>query len=278
MQADQWPPDDSPAAIHLRAVEQVIREMRARLHDPLTLHDLAEIARLSPFHFSRVFRQITGIPPGEFLAALRLDAAKRLLLTTDLDVTDICFEIGYSSLGSFTTRFTHLVGLSPRSLRRLAEDFVPPALALERNSAVQSPSVVQHATGLGGTICAPDAAARLVFVGLFPKPIPQVAPVACTLLLEPGPFQLVPVPDGRYYLLTAALPWSADPLNYMLPGGDLLVGRSAGPLVRQHGVWSGAPAVTLRPPRPTDPPILLFLPHLLVQALAPGSTALHRGV
>jgi AraC family transcriptional regulator len=111
------------AAVHGFAVERVLATMRERLDEDLTLHVMADVARLSPYHFTRVFRHVTGIPPCEFLTALRLQEAKRLLLTTGLSVTDVCFEVGYSSLGTFTTRFTHLIGpagcaVSPRPASR----------------------------------------------------------------------------------------------------------------------------------------------------------------
>ncbi len=80
---------------------------------------LADVACLSAFHFSRVFRAVTGIPPGQFLAVLRLELAKRLLLTSDLPVTDICSAVGYTSVGTFTSQFTELVGMTPIHLRRL---------------------------------------------------------------------------------------------------------------------------------------------------------------
>src|SRR5213080_3436753 len=112
-------------AAHTQAVERVIQTMHTQLHEVLTLEDLASVACLSPSHFTRVFRRLIGIPPGEFLSALRLQAARRLLLTTSLSVTDICFEVGYNSIGSFTSRFTHLVGLSPRLLRQRAQAFEP---------------------------------------------------------------------------------------------------------------------------------------------------------
>src|SRR6266853_3083700 len=99
--------------------------MHTHLYEVLTLEDLASVACLSPSHFHRVFRRLIGIPPGEFLAALRFQAARRLLLTTSLSVTEICFEVGYTSIGSFTSRFTHLVGLSPRLLRQRAHAFEP---------------------------------------------------------------------------------------------------------------------------------------------------------
>src|SRR6266496_1703911 len=106
--------------VHLAAIERVIETKRAHLCEPLLLEDMADVACLSPYYFSRVFHQIISIPPGEFLSTLRLDMAKRLLLTTSLSVTEICFEVGYIGLGSFTTRFTQQIGIPPRHLRRLA--------------------------------------------------------------------------------------------------------------------------------------------------------------
>src|SRR5438094_5068718 len=112
-------------AAQTQAVEHAIQTMHTHLHEALTLEDLAAVAYLSPSHFHRVFCRLIGIAPGEFLSALRFQAARRLLLTTSLSVTDICFEVGYTSIGSFTSRFTHLVGLSPRLLRQRAHAFEP---------------------------------------------------------------------------------------------------------------------------------------------------------
>src|SRR5438094_10658426 len=101
--------------------------MHTHLHEVLTLEDLASVACLSPSHFHRVFCRLIGIPPGEFLSALRFQAARRLLVTTSLSVTDIRFEVGYTSTGSFPNRFTDQVGLSPRLFRQRARAFEPPA-------------------------------------------------------------------------------------------------------------------------------------------------------
>ncbi len=65
------------SALHGPAIERVISAMRGRVGDTLPLHAMAEIAHLSPYHFARVFRQVTGIPSGEFLNALRLERAKQ---------------------------------------------------------------------------------------------------------------------------------------------------------------------------------------------------------
>jgi len=134
-------PPPSPASIaastlaaHTSAIEQVIQIMHAHLHEPLSLDDLASAACLRPFHFNRVFRRLIGIPPGEFLSALRLQAARQLLLATSLSVTEICFEVGYSSIGSFTSRFTYMVGLPPRLLHQQASAFEPPSLTISLSS------------------------------------------------------------------------------------------------------------------------------------------------
>ncbi len=252
-----------------RAVEQVIEAMRARVAEPLSLDEMAEMAYLSPFHFHRIFRALTGMPPGEFLAALRLDAAKRLLLTTSLSVTDVCFDLGYSSLGTFTTRFTQLIGLSPLQFRRLAEDGAPAALeALSARAHMEHRLVVTSTHGVSGTITAPGPFSGVIFVGLFPKPIPQSRPVACMTLAAPGPFQLAGMPDGRYYLRAAALPWSASVLTYLTPGSGLLVGVAEQPALVHRGRASAPLDITLRPPHLADPPILGVFPPLLASPAA----------
>jgi AraC-like DNA-binding protein len=228
----------------------------------LTLHDMAAIAHLSPCHFNRVFRQVTGIPPCEFLAALRLQEAKRLLLTTGLSVTDICFEVGYGSLGTFTTRFTQLVGLPPGRLRRLAAAGTTSHAEPPRHQEAHAATIVPINAGVAGRISASDAPAGPIFVGLFPAPIPQNRPVGCTLLAAPGPYRIAPVPDGRYHVLVAALPWSSNPLDYLLPDGRLRVGIGRGAVLVQRGRAHGAADVILRPPQPTDPPLLTAVPFL----------------
>lgn len=85
-----------------KAVRRVIETMREHLGDELTIDDMARTAMFSKFHFSRVFRQVTGISPGRFLSALRLQEAKRLLLSTSLSVADISIQVGYSSVGTFS--------------------------------------------------------------------------------------------------------------------------------------------------------------------------------
>ncbi len=252
----------STAALHRLAVERVIRVMREQLREPFSLEDMADIAFLSPYHFCRIFHRVIGIPPGEYLTALRLEEAKRLLLTTSLSVTEVCFELGYTSLGSFTTRFTQLVGVPPRLLRRLAEDFTMPSLESLRDSNTYTFCCSHFCGCFFGRVSAPGTFTGLIFIGLFPKPIPQGQPVSCTVLSGPGTYFLKSVPDGCYHVLSAALPLSEEPRTYLSPDSGLLVGMSQGPLVMHNGKMSGDPHITLRPPQLTDPPIVLALPYL----------------
>src|SRR5437660_11919465 len=87
-------------AAQTQAVERAIQLMHTHLHEVLTLEDLASVAYLSPSRFKHVCRRLIGIPPGEFLSALPLQAARRLLLPTALSVTDLSLQVGYSSMGS----------------------------------------------------------------------------------------------------------------------------------------------------------------------------------
>jgi AraC family transcriptional regulator len=248
----------STLASHQVAVERVIQTMREQLREPLSLEDMADIACLSPYYFCRVFRQLVGLPPGEFLASLRLDAAKRLLLTTQLSVTDVCFEVGYVGLGSFTTRFTQLVGVPPRLLRTLAGRSVmlSPAPLADDPAPVLAPS-----DGVSGHIHTLSAFRGVIFAGLFPKPLPQARPVRCTRLMEPGPYHIPAVPDGRYYLMVAAFPASEDPRMYLFAENAPLVGMH-GPLVVRNGSAREPVDIVLRPLRLTDPPIIAALPFL----------------
>lgn len=92
--------------------------MTRRLDENLTLQDMADSAALSVYHFARVFHQETGMPPAMYLANLRLDEAKRLLLSTSLRVMEVCYQVGYNSVGTFTSRFKQEVGMPPGQFRK----------------------------------------------------------------------------------------------------------------------------------------------------------------
>src|SRR5690349_5022421 len=84
---------------------------------PLDVPAMARAAFMSPAHFSRQFRAAYGETPYSYLMTRRIERAKLLLRRGDLSVTEVCFEVGCSSLGSFSARFTELVGETPTAYR-----------------------------------------------------------------------------------------------------------------------------------------------------------------
>ena len=89
----------------------------ARYFEPLDVAALAGAARLSPAHFSREFRREFGETPHQYLLTRRLERAASLLRTTDRAVAEICLMVGLRSVGSFTTSFGRLYGMSPTAYR-----------------------------------------------------------------------------------------------------------------------------------------------------------------
>ena len=88
--------------------------------DALRIEDLARDVQMSPFHFIRQFHAVFGVTPHQFRIASRLEQAKVLLAGGEHSVTDVCMEVGFSSLGSFSTLFTMRTGESPSAyLRRM---------------------------------------------------------------------------------------------------------------------------------------------------------------
>jgi AraC-like DNA-binding protein len=124
-----------PPARHLLRAKDLAD---ARYFEPLTVHDMADAAGLSPAHFSREFRRAFGEPPHAYLLTRRLERAAALLRSTDRSVADICLSVGLQSLGSFTTSFTRTFGSSPTAYR----DSFPPA-ALQ----VRVPTCILRAYG-----------------------------------------------------------------------------------------------------------------------------------
>jgi AraC-like DNA-binding protein len=99
----------------------LLRRVRDRIDrdyaQPLDVEALARGVHLSAGHLSREFKRAYGEPPYSYLMTRRIERAMALLRRGDLSVTDVCFEVGCSSLGTFSTRFTELVGISPSVYR-----------------------------------------------------------------------------------------------------------------------------------------------------------------
>src|SRR5438309_2838210 len=103
-----------PPARHLLRAKDLAD---ARFFEPLDVDDLAHAAGLSRAHFSREFRRAFGETPHQYLLTRRLERAAALLRSTDRTVADICFTVGLSSVGSFTTSFGRTYGFTPTAYR-----------------------------------------------------------------------------------------------------------------------------------------------------------------
>jgi AraC-like DNA-binding protein len=101
------------------------REMLKELPDQqLSIREIAHEACISPFHFIRQFEALFGLTPHQYRIQLRLDQAKLLLARGEHSVTDVCMEVGFSSLGSFSSLFACRVGTTPSAYQRAARSLV----------------------------------------------------------------------------------------------------------------------------------------------------------
>jgi AraC-like DNA-binding protein len=252
--------DDPVNAAMEQAVVRVIEAMRENLGERITVDDMARAAMFSKFHFSRIFQRITGVSPGRFLSAMRLQEAKRLLLTTSLTITEITYLVGYSSVGTFSTRFKDAVGLPPTEYRRLG-GFTNIITRDGRRSGLDVPT-----TTVTGNVRPPDSGTvGPVFIGLFPDWIPQGSPVSCTVLKHPGPYELDRVPPGTWHVLAHAMPPGLERTRD--PGDAPLIVGANGPITIRSGTGLRRADLRLRPMRVLDPPVLLALYEVRMEAL-----------
>jgi AraC family transcriptional regulator len=238
-----------------QAVERAIHAMGASLSETLTVDDMARTAMYSKFHFSRAFLKTTGISPARFLSAMRLQEAKRLLLSTPLPIVEISQRVGYASVGSFGSRFTVNVGVSPTSYRQLS------GFTSQIRVDVLPDMVAPRPLILLGNILPPTTGdLGLIFVGLFPDRVPRGLPVRCAVLHRPGSYILEDVPRGEWYLLAHSVAAGHEEVFWGSPAcvDDHFVG-SHGPLTIGSDAAIEPVDVRLRPMRALDPPVLLAL-------------------
>ena len=107
-------PEELANLAHVRRARDLMDREYAK---PLDVAAIARAALMSPAHFSRQFRAAYGETPYTYLMTRRIERAKALLRRGDLSVTEVCFEVGCTSLGSFSARFTELVGETPTAYK-----------------------------------------------------------------------------------------------------------------------------------------------------------------
>lgn len=263
------------AVMRHHAVQRAIQTMQERYMDHLMLQEIADSAQLSPFHFDRVFRSMIGVSPSVFLAAIRMREAKKLLLMTRNSITSICFDVGYTSLGTFTFRFTFLVGLPPSRFRLFAQEKILQTGPNELRhivDAFQRRRAYHHSgEGIQGTVRSTVPFKGLTFIGLFASPLPQGQPVACCVTNAAGHYHLPPVPDGKYYLFSAAMDQSQDFFSVLSQGPYLHGGRETPPVVVRGGRAVEEREIVLTAPTWADPPIVVAFPWLFMQELSQQS-------
>ena len=282
MRAGQAHGNGAPPAV-LRAISAI----HERYFDPITLADLAAEVYVSPFHFSRIFAKATGVTPGRFLTAVRLFEAKRLLLTTSLTVADIVCSVGYSSVGTFTSRFTRAVGMTPTQYRDpgvndLLVALAPhlrrmPPLHLLREAGRNCASIRLGTGTITARFTSPTGAPPAqVLVGVFADAVPQSGPVAFGGLAgaRAGELTIHGVPDGEWTVMAIAEHAAGTPESTFsvatLPDAVH---------VAPHG--RSFVSLGLRAPKPVDPPIAVTLagepaPHTTRRS--PGSRDYLRAV
>lgn len=128
----------------LQRARELIDAQYAR---PLDLDELARAAHFSRYHFLRAFRRLFHATPHEYLTRKRIERAKELLAQSELTVTEICFEVGFESLGSFSALFHKIVGWSPSIYRARAWEmrknplkFIPNCYVIMHGIQVSDPS------------------------------------------------------------------------------------------------------------------------------------------
>ncbi|MBA0125334.1 helix-turn-helix transcriptional regulator [Haloechinothrix sp. YIM 98757] len=246
------------------AVKQAIASIRERYFEPITLNDLAAEVFVSPFHFSRVFSRETGVTPGRYLTAVRLFEAKRLLVMTSLTVSDVVCSVGYSSVGTFTSRFTRAVGMTPTQYRApevselllaVAPDFhrLPPSNVL--SDFGRTCTGVDGDTGgsiVGAVELPGEVPAARVLIGVFADAIPQCGPVVYKSLraTDVTGFTLHGVPAGRWHVIAVAEHASGHDGVYLGTAGEP-IDVTAGSASSLH--------LRMRAVRTTDPPIAITL-------------------
>lgn len=114
---DRWRPSARAPSLDSRRLQRVLDFMEASLADDISLDDLAREACLSPYHFSRLFHEATGLPPHRYLVERRIQAARRMLLSEQASMTEVALDTGFGSQASFTRAFRKVTGTTPGQYR-----------------------------------------------------------------------------------------------------------------------------------------------------------------
>lgn len=257
---------------HIAAAVQAIRYMKRHLEEDITSEQLAAHVGYSPYHFTRVFKSVTGISPRQYLSALRMESGKSALLKEPSLLVKVLLSIGFRSAGSFNTRFKQHVGVPPRAFGIRSEALTAYMNQFEHRELSLPVPEKGAAPQITCRIEAPGSFRGLIFVGLFPRPIPDQRPVAGTALAGgKRTCAFADVPPGTYYALAAGIPWSLHPKDYFVLD-HAIRGKYHSAIEVTDRTELGI-AIQLREPLPYDPPIVVSLPQLLFEKKKERNTA-----
>lgn len=237
--------------LDVTALDRAVTFAHEYAHTGVGVPDMADHVGYSPFHFTRLFTQSLGIGPGQFMTAIRMDRAKRLLLADTDAIIDIATAVGFDSLSSFSRRFRAAVGVPPGKLRQLA-DQVADRRPRPFRLAPPGPSVTI-------TLEIPDEfrprGELTTWVGWYAQPAPVGLPAQGLLAADTDRVDL-PLCPGNPWLLGFAVPTQADVTAHLVPERPLVA-------VHRQPV-TALEAVTLRfgPASATNVPLLSALPSL----------------
>ncbi len=244
-------------------IDAVLAFIQQHIDEPLPLSRLANYVAYSPYHFTRIFKERMGLSPLYYVSALRLQRAKDLLLRTNLSIRDVGLEVGQQSLGTFTTRFTERVGVTPAQFRNSTLQADNNFRTLQMLDNWHTPQLLGPPYGqVSGTVRAEVPFEGVILIGLFARPIPEGVPLYGTLLSSLGDFCFTGVKPGTYYLLATSVSWGMQAMDMLLPQATLRT-RSRAPIVVSPATTVPHLDVKLYAPRIDDPPILISLPLLM---------------
>ncbi|WP_236687085.1 helix-turn-helix domain-containing protein [Ornithinibacillus californiensis] len=129
-----------------KIILQAIEYMKSHLQEDITSEGLAKLVGYSPYHFSRVFKEVTGVSPRHYLSALRIEASKLILANSSGSILKTVLGVGFLSLGTFSAKFKQFVGLSPKEFKK---DMV----SLHQLVNEYDFSTALHSLRIGNTIC-----------------------------------------------------------------------------------------------------------------------------
>lgn len=228
------------------AVDRAVEAMSEDLCCDDGIAGIAADTFYSKFHFAREFSRITGTTARRFLAALRMQRAKAMILETDFGIADVSAMVGYVSVGTFSSRFAALVGMSPRQWRMSCGQV---------SALTRSPGTERGV--LTGIVELPWDCAQVpcdVFVGAFPDSVVQGEPVACTRLSGGGAFELTGVPPGTWVVSVVAQAYHVDDDNTVR--AVELRGRNVMTAFDDPATTQVASRFRLAPRRASDPPVV----------------------